>query len=115
LQKVLKNDLSVFAKAFANPFDEYICFSEFPIGSTGKVDFAVFTNRSIMHVYLIEIKGAEFNLINNITSKGAVFNSKILEGIDQIIKRHAFASENNYILKKKCMILEQQLNKNLIL
>ncbi|WP_017151764.1 hypothetical protein [Bacillus bingmayongensis] len=36
LQRLLKQDLSIFAEVYAYPSDEYICFSEFPIGNTGK-------------------------------------------------------------------------------
>ena len=42
LQRVLKQDLSLIAEVYASPEDEYICFSEFPVGE-GQVDFALFT------------------------------------------------------------------------
>lgn len=91
LQKVLKEDLSIFAELYAQPKDDYICFSEFPIGD-GFVDFAVFTGVSRMDVMLIEIKGAEFNLLN----KGHYnkFNSKIEIAKDQIIKRLEYINKN---------------------
>ena len=54
----LKKDLSFFSEVYACPKDEYICFSEFPVGDSGRVDFALFTGRSRMSVYLIEIKAA---------------------------------------------------------
>ena len=101
LQKVLKKDLSLLAKAYANSTDEYICFSELSIGTTGEVDFAVFTHRSFMYIYLIEVKGADFNLINNATKKGTVFNSKILEAIDQIIRRQSYATANEQVFNKE--------------
>lgn len=95
LQRVLKKDLSVFAKAYAKPEDEYICFSELPVGNTGDCDFAVFTGRSSMKIYLIEVKGADFNLVNNPTRKGATFNAKFLEGIDQVIRRKQYSESNS--------------------
>jgi len=62
LLQVLKQDLSIFAEMYANPSKEYICFSEFPVAN-GFVDFAVFSGRSRMDVTLIEVKGADFNII----------------------------------------------------
>jgi hypothetical protein len=63
IQRLLKKDLSIFAETNAYPEEEYICFSEFPIGQ-GFVDFAVFSGRSRMDVTLIEVKGANFNFSN---------------------------------------------------
>lgn len=54
LQRLLKADLSVFAEIYADPKEEYICFSEFPVAD-GSVDFAVFSGRSRMDVILIEV------------------------------------------------------------
>lgn len=84
LQRLLKQDLSIFAEIYADPKDEYICFSEFPIAD-GAVDFAVFSGRSRMDVTLIEVKGAEFHLVNQ--GHYDKFASKIDEAIDQIRKR----------------------------
>ena len=84
LQRLLKQDLSVFAEIYADPKDEYICFSEFPVAD-GTVDFAVFSGRSRMDVTLIEVKGAEFHLVNQ--GHYDKFSSKIEDAIDQIRKR----------------------------
>lgn len=84
LQRLLKQDLSIFAEIYADPKDEYICFSEFPIAD-GAVDFAVFSGRSRMDVTLIEVKGAEFHLVNQ--GHYDKFAGKIDEAIDQIRKR----------------------------
>lgn len=84
LQKVLKNDLSIFGEAYAKPDDEYICFSEYPLAG-GSIDFVVFTGRSRMDVILIEVKGAEFNLVNS-NNYGA-FNHKATEAATQIQQR----------------------------
>jgi hypothetical protein len=97
IQKLLKKDLSIFAEVYANPKDEYICFSEFPVGDTGIVDFAVFTHRSTMSIYLIEVKGANFNLVNQ--SKGT-FHADFLEGIDQIIRRKRYTIARDLEFRK---------------
>jgi len=91
IQKLLKKDLSIFGEAYAKPDDEYICFSEFPVAN-GAVDFAVFTGRSRMDVVLIEVKGADFSLVNNNHYKE--FNHKINEAAGQIRTRlgHVYRS-----------------------
>ncbi|OYU45942.1 MAG: hypothetical protein CFE44_04845 [Burkholderiales bacterium PBB4] len=84
LQRLLKTDLSIFGEAYAKPDDEYICFSEFPLAD-GFVDFVVFTGRSRMDIILIEVKGAEFNLLN--ANHYKAFNHKITEAAGQISQR----------------------------
>ncbi|RPA08332.1 DUF4263 domain-containing protein [Burkholderia pseudomallei] len=84
LHRLLKNDLSIFSEAYAELDDEYICFSEFPVGE-GFVDFVVFSGRSRMDVTLIEIKGADFYLTTTGTYKN--FSSKVNEAIQQIRTR----------------------------
>lgn len=91
LQRLIKQDLSVFTEMYAKPEDEYICFSEFPIGNTGDVDFVVFTHRTTMDVYLIEVKGASFNLVNQ---SSGTFHADFLEGMDQITKRKEYIHKN---------------------
>lgn len=61
LDALIKNDLSLIAEIYSYPNDEYIVFSEFPVGER-RVDFAIFSGRSTMDVTFIEIKGADFNL-----------------------------------------------------
>lgn len=90
-QRLLKQDLSVFAEIYSNPKDEYICFSEFPVAE-GFVDFAVFSGRSRMDVTLIEVKGAEFNLVNQ--GHYDKFSSKIEDAMDQIRKRLRHVIDN---------------------
>ena len=84
LQRLLKTDLSIFGEAYAKPDDEYICFSEFPIAD-GAVDFVVLTGRSRMDVILIEVKGADFNLVNS--NHYGAFNHKVTEAATQIQRR----------------------------
>jgi Domain of unknown function (DUF4263) len=86
LQRILKQDLSLIAEVYASPEDEYICFSEFPVGD-GQVDFALFTGRSWMDVVLIEVKGADYYILNR-NSYGN-FASKFNEAIKQIQGRLA--------------------------
>lgn len=84
IQGLLKRDLSIFGEAYAKPDDEYIVFSEFPLDD-GFVDFVVFTGRSRMDVILIEIKGADFNLLNADHYKE--FNHKIHQAGGQLRSR----------------------------
>lgn len=80
IQKLLKQDLSIFAEAYTDN-EEYICFSEFPL-SEGSVDFVIFSGRSRMDVILIEVKGANFNLVNSDHYKN--FNAHINKAAAQI-------------------------------
>lgn len=84
IQGLLKRDLSIFGEAYAKPDDEYICFSEFPLGD-GFVDFVLLTGRSRMDVILVEIKGADFNLLNSDHYKE--FNHKINQAAGQLRSR----------------------------
>lgn len=63
MQAVIQRDLSVIAEIYANPPREYIAFSQFPVDH-GSVDCALFTSRSRMNVFLIELKGANFQFSN---------------------------------------------------
>lgn len=91
LLKYLKKDLSIFGEIYATPHDNYICFSEFPLNG-GFVDFVMFTGYSKMDVFLIEIKGAEFNLFN----KGGYnkLNSKTEIATGQIRDRLGYIHRN---------------------
>lgn len=64
LQSLLKRDLSIFGELYASPREHYIAFSEFPLAE-GFVDFTLFTSTSRMEIVLIEIKGADFFLVND--------------------------------------------------
>lgn len=80
IQKLIKKDLSILAEAYTDN-EEYICFSEFPLDN-GFIDFVIFTGRSRMDVILIEIKGANFNLVNSNHYNN--FNSNISKASSQI-------------------------------
>lgn len=64
LQSLLKRDMSLFGELYASPHEYYIAFSEFPLAE-GYVDFTLFTSTSRMEIVLIEIKGADFFLVND--------------------------------------------------
>lgn len=88
VHKIIKSDLSILGDYFSKPDEEYICFSEFPLQGkekNGFVDFVVFSGRSRMDVTLIEIKGADFNLITKGNYKN--FSAKANEGVQQLRDR----------------------------
>ena len=81
LGALIKKDLSLIAEIYTPTLDEYIVFSEFPIGEK-RVDFAIFSGRSTMNATFIEIKGAGFNLkrrghYDNLNAKIEEANSQI--------------------------------------
>ncbi|MGO4379205.1 Shedu anti-phage system protein SduA domain-containing protein [Pseudoduganella sp. RAF53_2] len=61
MHHLIAQDLSLIAELYAQPEEEYIAFSQFPVDS-GFVDFALFSGRSRMDVTLVEIKGTAFHL-----------------------------------------------------
>ncbi|CAG2258187.1 Shedu immune nuclease family protein [Burkholderia sola] len=91
LQTLLKQDLSIFGEIYADPKEEYICFSEFPL-ENGRVDFVIFSGRSRMDITFIEIKGADFYLLNQ--GHYNKFSGKIEEATDQIRVRLRHAIED---------------------
>ena len=93
LAAFLKEDPSFFAEQYANPAEEYLCFSELPIGDTGRVDFALFTGRSRMDVYLIELKDGK-RPIRRKNHYGA-FRAFLEEGREQLFSRVAWI-EHHY-------------------
>lgn len=97
---LLKKDLSVFGEIYASPAEEYICFSEFPIGDGGRVDFAVFSSRSRMEITLVEVKGADFNLVVN-NGGYEVLAKKMEVGIAQIKQRSGYVHRNYEAFRKQ--------------
>lgn len=83
LQRLIKKDLSLISEAYVRD-DEYICFSEYPLAD-GSVDFVIFSGRSRMDIILIEVKGANFNLVNS--NNYGSFNHKVRDAAEQIQKR----------------------------
>lgn len=64
LAKFFKRDLAFFADMYAFPSEEYIVVPELKI-EEGFVDYAIFSGRSRMDITLIEIKGANFDLMGS--------------------------------------------------
>lgn len=88
IHQIINADLSILGDYFSNPKEEYICFSEFPLEGEhkdGSIDFVVFSGRSRMDVTLIEIKGADFNLITQNSYQN--FSAKANEGVQQLRSR----------------------------
>lgn len=92
LDRLIKQDLSLIGEIYGSPYNEYIAFSEFPIGDR-RVDFAVFSSRSTMNVTFIEIKGANFSLKRQ--GHYDNLNAKIEEANSQI-RNHRKYIYNNY-------------------
>lgn len=90
-QELIKKDLSVFAELYAHPHSDYICFSEFPVAN-GYIDFVLISGISRMDVFLIEVKGAEFNLFNQ--SHYDKFSSKIETAMHQIRERLGYITRH---------------------
>lgn len=101
---VLKKDLSIFAEVFAYPIDEYICFSEFPFFNK-RVDFVVFTGRSSMKVYLIEIKGADKKIMNK--NSYETFSHKFNEGYTQLNNEFDYIRKNYEMVRKEMHRIRQ--------
>jgi hypothetical protein len=91
IQALLSSDLSIIGDFYSYPSEEYICFSQFPVGD-GFVDFVIFSGRSRMDVTLIEIKGANYNLINGNNYED--FSAKSNQAVQQIRKRLGYISRN---------------------
>jgi hypothetical protein len=106
LQQLLRRDLSIVAEIYANPKEEYIVFSEFPVGD-GWVDFALFSGRSRMDVVLIEVKGAEFGF----RTRGAYRNlaAKINEAAQQIRDRLRQINQNQAMFRDHVHQIRQRV------
>lgn len=89
----IKKDLSFFASFYANPKEEYIVLSELKIAN-GFVDYVIFSGRSRMDVTLIEIKGANFNLMNQ--SGYGNLSQKTNEAIQQVRERISVIYRGDY-------------------
>jgi hypothetical protein len=105
LGALLKKDLSLIAEIYSSPNDEYIVFSEFPIGER-RVDFAIFSSRSTMNVTFIEIKGADFNL----KKRGHYdnFNAKIEEANSQIRNHRKYIYNDYESFRKELHIVRKK-------
>lgn len=106
IQNLLKTDLSIFAEFYARPSDQYICFSEFPIGE-GFVDFVILTGLSRMDVILIEVKGADFNVVTKGHYKKP--SSKIENAFQQIKKHLSYIHKNYDTFRKEIHEIRQKV------
>ncbi|MBB5019116.1 hypothetical protein HNQ59_002414 [Chitinivorax tropicus] len=106
IQNLLKSNLDLIGQsvAFAPIKDEYIVFSEFPLGN-GSVDFVVFTDRSRMDVVLIEIKGADFPFVN---SDGRV-HADINEAAQKIRERYAYIRSNYEYFRREVHSIRKEV------
>lgn len=84
LQSIIESDLSILGDFYSNPKEEYIVISQLPLDN-GFVDFAVLSGRSRMDVTLIEIKGADYRLINGNNYQD--FSSKTNQAVQRIRRR----------------------------
>lgn len=105
LDALIKKDLSLIAEIYSYPKDEYIVFSEFPLGEK-RVDFAIFSGRSTMNVTFIEIKGADFNLkrrghYDSLNSKVEEANSQIRNHRKYIYNDYKSIREKLHDVRKK--------------
>lgn len=98
ISDMVKRDLSIFAELYAHPAEEYICFSEFNFFDK-RVDFVLFTGRSSMKVYLIEIKGADKRILkkNNYNA----FTYKFNEAYAQLNNEFDYINKNYELIRRK--------------
>ena len=105
LQKLLKQDLSLIAEAYVGS-DEYICFSEYPLDK-GAIDFVIFSGRSRMDITLVEVKGANFNLVNS--NHYGSFHHKVGEAAGQIQERLGIVYRNYQNFRQEAHKKRQQV------
>ncbi|AZQ85649.1 DUF4263 domain-containing protein [Colwellia sp. Arc7-635] len=91
IHKLILSDLSLLGDMYCQLPEEYICFSEFELNG-GFVDFVVLSGRSRMTVTLIEIKGANYKLINSNSYED--FSAKTNQAVQQIRKRLGYIIRN---------------------
>ena len=92
IHKLIKEDLSFMADYLAEPHEEYICFSNYPIGDK-IADFVVLTSRSKMKVCIVEVKGADFKIVKANHYQG--LNVHMNDAITQL-KNHMEYINRNY-------------------
>ena len=106
----LRSDLSLFGEMYSQIDDEYIVIPEFPLGN-GFIDFVIFTGRSRMDVIFVEVKGANFNLINSRGYKD--FHSDIHKAAKQIRDRINSSVYHDYDeFRKKCHSIREDIENN---
>lgn len=91
LAAFFKRDLAFFADLYAYPSEEYIVVPELKI-EEGFVDYAILSGRSRMDVTLIEIKGANFDLMGSTGYRN--FSYKTNEALQQVRGREGTIIRN---------------------
>jgi hypothetical protein len=91
LAAFFKRDLAFFADIYAMPSEEYIVVPELNIDE-GFVDYAILSGRSRMDVTLIEIKGANFDLMGSTGYRN--FSYKTNEALQQVRGREGSIIRN---------------------
>lgn len=91
LQSLIESDLSLLGDYYSDPKEEYVVISQFPLDG-GYVDFAVLSGRSRMEVTLIEIKGADYKLINGNSYQD--FSAKTNQAVQQIRRRLGYVTRH---------------------
>jgi len=99
IQKLIKSDLSIIGNFYSHPSEEYICFSEFSLDD-GVVDFVMFSGRSRMDFTMIEIKGINYDLIDENSYED--FSSKTNQAVQQIRRRLGYITRN-YEKFRRCV------------
>ncbi len=91
LAEFFKRDLAFFGDLYAMPSEEYIVVPELNIEG-GFVDYAILSGRSRMDVTLIEIKGANFDLMGSTGYRN--FSYKTNEALQQVRGREGTIIRN---------------------
>lgn len=106
----LHSDLSLLGEMYSQIDDEYIVIPEFPLGN-GFIDFVIFTGRSRMDVIFVEVKGANFNLINSTGYKD--FHSDIHKAAKQLRDRIDISVYSKYDeFRKHCHSIREDIENN---
>ena len=110
IQEFLKQrqNMYILAEVYANPKEEYIIFSEFPIGEN-KTDFVIFASRSKMNIIIIEIKGADFYLMNCDSSISHHINS----AIQQIVNHFGYIKANYEYFRRFVHTVRESVEKGI--
>ena len=110
IQSFLKSNLHLIGKYFSHPEDEYIVFSEFPFGQ-GACDLVVFTDRSRMNIFIIELKGADFNFS---TATGQI-SSEISLAAQQVRDRFFHIDSNRESFRRSAHEIRKKVESGSIL
>lgn len=97
IETELKKNMALLAEVYASPKNEYIIIPQFTIDD-GSVDYILLTGRSSVKIYLIELKGADFSIINQDLK---AFNADINYAVTQLTRRKRVMEDNRILYKDK--------------